>query len=173
MSATTPAEKQKMKPTSTEVESISIKVRLEGLGEVFQSFEEMNIIINNRTNLKKILWEFEIILSEQGLFENIENEIVSKIRNIYESSQIEFHEDIADHQTNETLDNEPFIADPRNLTFELKNGSCVVRNQGYKVIELSLEKSYIMIIKKRSKALKFNIFVLIIFFAFRSYSTEA
>ena len=51
----------------------------------------------------------------------------------------------------EKIENEPFIADPDNFTVSWESDRYVMRNQNSKVIELSTDKNYIMIVKKRSK----------------------
>ena len=78
-----------------------------------------------------------------------------------ENPELRIHEDVNDENQIERplkceekitcIENEPFIADPDNLTVSWESDRYVMRNQKIKVIELLKDQKYRMIIKKRSK----------------------
>ena len=70
---------------------------------------------------------------------------------IYEHFSDKNKIEASDNVHENIIENEPFIADPDNFTVSWESDRYVMRNQNSKVIELSTDKNYIMIIKKRSK----------------------
>ena len=134
-------------------------IRIEGLESLDIDNIEIPYKIDSNFDLR--LFFMYQIKKKWVIFGNNSYQVSSLINDMEENPELRIHEDVNDENQIESplngeekitcIENEPFIADPDNLTVSWESDRYVMRNQKIKVIELLKDQKYRMIIKKRSK----------------------
>ena len=138
--------------------SLDFIIRIEGLESLDIDNIEIPYKIDSNFDLR--LFFMYQIKKKWVIFGNNSYQVSSLINDMEENPELRIHEDVNDENQIERplnceekitcIENEPFIADPDNLTVSWESDRYVMRNQKIKVIELLKDQKYRMIIKKRS-----------------------
>ena len=139
--------------------SLDFIIRIEGLESLDIDNIEIPYKIDSNFDLR--LFFMYQIKKKWAIFGSNSYQVSSLINDMEENPELRIHEDVNDENQIERplnceekitcIENEPFIADPDNLTVSWESDRYVMRNQKIKVIELLKDQKYRMIIKKRSK----------------------
>ena len=138
--------------------SLDFIIRIEGLESLDIDNIEIPYKIDSNFDLR--LFFMYQIKKKWAIFGSNSYQVSSLINDMEENPELRIHEDVNDENQIESplngeekitcIENEPFIADPDNLTVSWESDRYVMRNQKIKVIELLKDQKYRMIIKKRS-----------------------
>ena len=142
---------------------VEIKVILKDMNPPYQRFSEINTKIDQNFKIIRSYNEFCNIVDDSCLSTVAHKEVMDNLLSIFRNPQIEFHDNAVPHPyfSDVPIENRPFIVDKYNftLTWESKStcesqdqvhGTYLVKNQGKTVISLSPNRSYTMIISRRS-----------------------